>query len=298
MSWTTSVGRRTLDHRLPDRRGHAQFLTGNFRPVGHLYFAVMGRHFGLDFPKYLIPIHALHLLNVWLLWLIARRLGLSPFAAGAGALFFAFNMVVFDVYWKPMYVFDLLCATFCLASLLFYMRRRLIAQLRGVLAGVQIEGARGDAAVRAGRLRILVRQTALDAAAARSSPPRSPSACRECCSIPTGTTITLSTSAPARFSKRPASTPRTSCWFRSPDWRCRLSCCFTRDKRVWFGMAAMFLFFVPLLFLGGRTFDAYCYLPLTGLAIACAGTRGNRRRASWPSPSSCSGFPGTNSTCG
>src|SRR6266567_4639527 len=65
-----------------------KFLTGNFRPAGHFYFAVMGRRFGLDFPKYLFPIHALHLLNVWLLWLIARHLGLSPFAAGAGALFF------------------------------------------------------------------------------------------------------------------------------------------------------------------------------------------------------------------
>ena len=104
-----------------------RFLAGNFRPVGHFYFAIMGRHFGLDFPKYLLPVHSLHLLNVWLLWLIARRLGLSPFARGAGALFFAFNMVVFDVYWKPMYVFDLLCATLCLASLLFYMRRWLIA---------------------------------------------------------------------------------------------------------------------------------------------------------------------------
>src|SRR5262245_61812288 len=87
----------------------------------------MGNQFALDFPKYVFPLHALHLLNVWLIWLIARRLGLSPFAAGAGALFFAFNIVVFDVYWKPMYVFDLLCATFCLSSLLFYMRRWLIA---------------------------------------------------------------------------------------------------------------------------------------------------------------------------
>src|SRR5215467_14163882 len=102
------------------------FQAGNFRPVGHFYFAWMGRHFGVDFPKYVFPIHALHLLNLWLIWLVARRLGLGPFASAAGALFFAFNMVVFDVYWKPMYVFDLLCATFCLASLLFYMRRWLI----------------------------------------------------------------------------------------------------------------------------------------------------------------------------
>src|SRR5579871_1054167 len=88
-----------------------KFLEGNFRPAGHLYFAVMGRQFALDFPKYVFPTHAIHLLNVWLIWLIARRLGLSPFAAGAGSLFFAFNIVVFDVFWKPMYVFDLLCAT-------------------------------------------------------------------------------------------------------------------------------------------------------------------------------------------
>src|SRR5437879_12719175 len=94
-----------------------KFLAGNFRPTGHFYFAFMGKHFGLNFPKYLFPIHALHLLNVWLVWLIVRRMGATPFAAAAGALFFAFHMAAFDVFWKPMYVFDLLCATFCLASL-------------------------------------------------------------------------------------------------------------------------------------------------------------------------------------
>jgi hypothetical protein len=33
----------------------------------------------------------------------------------------------------------------------------------------------------------------------------------------------------------------------------------------------MSLFFVPLLFLPGRVFSAYCYLPFTGLAIALSG---------------------------
>src|SRR5882757_3348763 len=28
----------------------------NFRPVGHLYFALMGRKFGLDFPPYVTPV--------------------------------------------------------------------------------------------------------------------------------------------------------------------------------------------------------------------------------------------------
>jgi hypothetical protein len=96
----------------------------NFRPVGHLYFRIMSGAFGLGFRNYLLPLHLLHLLNVWLLWLVLRNVGASPFAAGAGALFFAFHMAVFDVYWKPMYVFDLFCAGFCLLSLLFWIKRR------------------------------------------------------------------------------------------------------------------------------------------------------------------------------
>jgi hypothetical protein len=44
-----------------------------------------------------------------------------------------------------------------------------------------------------------------------------------------------------------------------------------RNRRTWFGLALMVLFLVPLLFLPGRVFSAYCYLPFTGLALALAG---------------------------
>ena len=44
-----------------------------------------------------------------------------------------------------------------------------------------------------------------------------------------------------------------------------------RNRRTWFGLAALALFFFPMLFLPGRVFSAYCYLPLTGLAIALTG---------------------------
>src|SRR5207253_10503363 len=44
-----------------------------------------------------------------------------------------------------------------------------------------------------------------------------------------------------------------------------------RYRRAWFGFTMMALFFLPLLFLPGRIFSAYCYLPFTGLAIALAG---------------------------
>jgi len=38
-------------------------------------------------------------------------------------------------------------------------------------------------------------------------------------------------------------------------------------RRAWFGLAVAALFFFPLLFLPGRIFSAYCYLPFTGIAI-------------------------------
>ncbi|MEO7142247.1 MAG: hypothetical protein ABI165_01960, partial [Bryobacteraceae bacterium] len=103
-----------------------KFYAHNFRPAGHLFYFLMVRAAGLRFPPYVAVIQALHLLNIVLLWLLARKLGLSIPAAFAAALFFGFHMAVFDVYWKPMYVFDLLCGFFCLLSLLAFANQRIV----------------------------------------------------------------------------------------------------------------------------------------------------------------------------
>ena len=84
---------------------------------------------GLDFPKYLVPLHALHLLNIWMVWLLIRKLGLGPLAATAGAFFFGFHAALIDAWWKPMFVFDLLCGTFSLAAFLLYVYDRWILSL-------------------------------------------------------------------------------------------------------------------------------------------------------------------------
>src|SRR4029453_15619218 len=89
-----------------------QFFPNNFRPVGHYYFREMSLRYGLDFPKYLPILHLTHILHVWLGWMLAPRPGPPPLASSLGQIFFAFNMAVFDIYWKPAYVFDLFCATF------------------------------------------------------------------------------------------------------------------------------------------------------------------------------------------
>src|SRR5262249_12819825 len=50
-----------------------------------------------------------------------------------------------------------------------------------------------------------------------------------------------------------------------------------RDRRLWFGAAMAVLFFVPLLFLPGRLYSAYCYLPMAGFAVMAATLAGKPR---------------------
>jgi hypothetical protein len=102
------------------------FQMNNFRPAAAVNYNLLDKVFGLEFPPYIVLLHGLHLLNIWLVWLLARRLGADIFAASAASLFFGFHMASFDIYWKPLFMFDLECGTFCLLSLLFYMKRRYV----------------------------------------------------------------------------------------------------------------------------------------------------------------------------
>src|SRR4051812_18268088 len=79
-----------------------KFFNNNFRPVGHFYYREMSLLHGLDFTSYLPLIHLAHIVNVWLVWMLARRLGFSPAAASLGTLFFAFDMAGFFVFLEPM----------------------------------------------------------------------------------------------------------------------------------------------------------------------------------------------------
>jgi hypothetical protein len=99
-----------------------RFHPDNFRPVGAFYYRIFGGAFGMSYPPYVAALHLIHFCNVIIFYLILRRLKLTPVASGAGALFFMFHVATLDIYWKPMYVFDLLCGTFCLATLLLYIR--------------------------------------------------------------------------------------------------------------------------------------------------------------------------------
>jgi hypothetical protein len=92
-----------------------------FRPVPDLYYWIMSRAAELNFTPYVIVTQAIHLVNVWLVFLLARRMGAEPIGACAAAALFAFHASMMTIYWRPMYVFDLVCATFALLTFLAYV---------------------------------------------------------------------------------------------------------------------------------------------------------------------------------
>ncbi|MGA3041509.1 MAG: hypothetical protein ABSF54_12055 [Bryobacteraceae bacterium] len=238
----------------------------NFRPVGHLYFRIMGSAFGLDFRHYLLPLHILHLLNVWLLWLVLRNLGASPFAAGAGALFFAFHMAVFDAYWKPMYAFDLFCAAFCLLSLLLWIERRwVLSFLAFWLAYKSKELAVMLPAVLAcyefwfgkRQWRPLIPFFLVSLSFGLQGIFRNPNQAND-----------------YAFHFTPAALGASAKFYAGElfgvpfaGFALLVLPALKRDRRMWLGVAATVLFFVPLVFLPGRLFSAYWYVPLIGVAM-------------------------------
>ena len=136
----------------------------NFRPPGHLYFALMGRAFGMDFPPYITPIFAIHLLNALLLFLLMRKLGIDVLARTGG------RRVLRAERHRDGCVLE---AHVRLRSALHHVQPRehpalrvppLGPELHRVLVRLQIEGTGGDAAGRSARVRILAGRAALRAA--------------------------------------------------------------------------------------------------------------------------------------
>ncbi len=254
-----------------------RFQPGNFRPAGHLYFRLAGPAFGMDFSQYVIPIHAIHLLNVWLVWLLVRRLGASPFAAASGAVLFAFHMAVFDVLWKPMYVFDLLCATFSLTSLLLWIDGRVVLSFAAFwLAYKSKEPAVMLPFVLACYEYWLGK---------RRWKPLAPFAAASFSFGIQGLLLNPHRGGDYAFQFSARELWRSITYYRDrillvPHGGVVLAAlpALFRDRRVWFGTAALALFFLPLLPLSGRLFGAYCYLPLAGAAVAFAAIadRGHR----------------------
>ena len=247
-----------------------RFQVNNFRPVGHFYFHAAGRAFGLNFPPYVAAIHAIHLFNVWLVWLLARRVGAKPWAAGAACAFFGFHMALFDALWKPMFVFDMLCASFCLLSLLAYSGRKWALSFLAFWLAYKSK----EIAV----MLPLILACYEYWFGKRRWGPLAPFFLVSLSFGVQGMVLNPNKDNDYTFRFTAAALATTSLFYAQRvflipflGFALPAAALTARNRRTWFGLAMMAAFFFPLLFLPGRMFGAYCYLPFTGLAVAFAG---------------------------
>ncbi|HUJ22293.1 MAG TPA: hypothetical protein VLX58_12255, partial [Bryobacteraceae bacterium] len=249
----------------------------NFRPVGAFYYHVMAVAFGLDFPKYLVPLQALHILNICLLWWLARKLGIGPLAAAAGAFFFGLNAVLFDAWWKPMYVYDVSCATLCLITLVLYTYDHWILSLAAfwlackskelavLLPAVLVCYELWLGKKRWLRLLPFLGIALLFGLQGLILRPRR------------GTVYELRLGLEAQrttlsfYASRLLFLPYAGALLLALPFA-------VRDRRLWFGFALTCLPMIPLLLLPGRLFPVYWYVPLTGVAIMLATIAQSRYR--------------------
>ena len=244
------------------------FDVANFRPPGHLYFTLMAIASGENFPPFITPIFALHLLNALLLFLLARRMNIGFWQSLAGTAFFTLSAGALDAYWKPMYVYDLFCASFTLASILFYSHRRWILsfiafwcaykskELAVMLPVVLLawEHWFGDR-----RYLRLIPFFLVSLSFGIQGLILNPNKDNEYTFRFTWNALTVTAPFYAnRFLLFPASGVLLAALL------------LIRDRRIWLGLIGTAAFLFVLLFLPGRTYEAYVYLPLACATLAMA----------------------------
>lgn len=265
LAWTSQAGLGGFARGLVD----PVFSRNNFRPVGHFFYRAIEPFAGLDFRWYVAVLQILHLLNAILVWALLRRFKAAQAAAVAGVLFFAFHAATFDAYWRPMYVFDVLCGTFSLLCLHAWMARRTVVSFACFWL-----------AYRAKELAIMLPAVLLAyemIAGGRRWRPLAPFFA-----------VSLWFGAQAWIANRNAedaytfrltvdTVSDTVAFYSSNVLLLPLgglallaATAFVRDRRLWFAAAGACLLAAPLLALPNRMFSVYLYVPLAFFALAAA----------------------------
>lgn len=244
-------------------------VENSFRAVGAAMYTVLHNTVGLDFPAYVITIHGLHFIAIAVVWLLLRRLGFADLEAAAGTLLFAFHAAAFDVYWKPAFVFDLLCGLFCALAMWLYLKDRWIAALiafwlayksKEIAVMLPFVLIAWECLLGQRRWKRLLPFFAISA-------------------LLVGQAVALRQGAGTayEFHFTPHALATTARFYASrvflipyAGFALLIIPLVARSRRTWFGVLTFVLFLAPLLFLPGRTFATYLYTPLIGFAIVGA----------------------------
>lgn len=99
-------------------------FTTVYRPAGSLYYRVVYELAGLHPLPFRLVTYGFHLLNMALLGLLARRLSRSWEIAALTVLLWCYHHRFFDIYMNNGTVYDVLCSTFFLGTLLLWVKIR------------------------------------------------------------------------------------------------------------------------------------------------------------------------------
>lgn len=106
----------------PWRLFYSQFLLwrGYYRPMGGLFYYPIYSLAGLNPAPYHVGLTLLALVNVYLIYRLALRLGSGSLAAGLAALVVCYHAGLANLYYNTAFVYDALCGLFFAASLVYY----------------------------------------------------------------------------------------------------------------------------------------------------------------------------------
>ncbi len=239
-----------------------RFSENNTRATGALFYHFAGRAFGLDFSRYVPILFTIHLLNTFLIGWLAYRRGAGEWGAWAAAFFWGFHAALLEAWWKPMYVFDLLCGTFCLITWLLYGTRWWWAGIATFLI-----------AYRAKEVAIFLpvalaldnwRRVWLFAALSANFGLQA-----MLVNAGRNNDYTLRFS----WSSLVLTLPFYFWTVALNKWGALLlaaSAYFARERKIWFGVAGTLAMILPLVFLPRRLFSVYWYVPLIPASLGLA----------------------------
>ena len=118
MYWAreTSIGRLLIANLAP--------FTTEYRPAGAGLYRILYGIFGLEPLAFRVVFYALLLCNAWLCYKLGKSLSKSAEIAILGAFLASFHNRLSDIYTNNGTIYDVLCGTFYLATLLYYIHVR------------------------------------------------------------------------------------------------------------------------------------------------------------------------------
>ncbi len=105
-------------------KGNLLVWTSTIRPMGGLFYLPLFEVFGFRALPYRIVIFLLLCVNLWLLYCLARRLTGSREGGAFAALLGSYHANAAAVYLSTAVVYDVLCFSFLVGGLLYYVRAR------------------------------------------------------------------------------------------------------------------------------------------------------------------------------